>query len=70
MKNKLKKIIAGDVLQLVVDKDYIYVVDSAKNLIRYKKDGTNGEAIISGSACASIIQDEKNIYLELREKDF
>ena len=58
--DNLEKIISGEILQLLVDKNNIYVVDSAKNIIKYKKDGTNPENIASGAS--SIIQDEKCIY--------
>lgn len=60
-KNKLAKLIAGDILQMIVDKNNIYVVNNSKNLVKYKKDGTNPETIITGS-CSAIIQDENNIY--------
>jgi len=61
-KNKLNKLISGEVLQLLVDKDNIFLVDSSKNIVKYNKKGEEGKTIVANSASASIIQDEKNIY--------
>lgn len=61
-KNKVKMIVSGGVQQLLVDKPNIYIVDKNKNIVRYKKDGTGAETLISNSASASMVQDAKGIY--------
>lgn len=60
-KNKLTKIISGDVIQILADKNNVFIVDSNKNIVKYKKDGKESEIIVNGSA-AGIIQDETYIY--------
>ena len=61
-KGKLNKIISGAVYQLLADKNHIYVVESNKNIVRYKKDGKEQEVLVNNSSAASIIQDEKAIF--------
>ena len=60
-KNKLNKIISGDITQLILDKNNIYVVDTGKNIVKYSKDGKKSEKLVNGLA-AAIVHDENYIY--------
>lgn len=61
-KNEPKKVISGNIHQMLVDKNNIYLVNKDKNLVKYDKKEYKEKAYITNSSVAGIIQDEKNIY--------
>ena len=66
--NKTKKIISSYINQMVVDKNYIYVVNGSKNIIKYNKNGKQDCILVNNESIASIIQDENFIYF-VNKKD-
>ena len=60
-KNEINKIISSEVLQLLVDKDSIYIVNKDKNIVKYNKDGS-GMKQITNNTVSGIIEDDSNIY--------
>ncbi len=61
-KNELSKIISGEILQLLVDNNNIYIVNKDKNIVRYNKDGKGETVLVKDASSGGIVQDDKNIY--------
>lgn len=69
--NKYIKIIGGDISQILVDENNIFVVESGtnKNIYSYSKDGKNKREITRDRAVTYMIEDKNVIYFADGNKD-
>ncbi|MDD2627286.1 MAG: DUF5050 domain-containing protein [Clostridia bacterium] len=67
---KHKKITDGEVYQLLIDNNNIYVVKKEnKNIIKYNKNSLEEKALTNDKEIGYIIQDEKNIYYSDKKRE-